>query len=297
MIQPINPRRMRQIKTNITTTIIDGLRLCYTAEPRLLEDLKGMILGEKTQHNGYLLYRIKSVHFDFAYAIKDANREDIGVLYFGQQLDEERQFVWFKVENKVLYDPDRLRAVLQFPESLGYRFDHFTAIDLAKDFSKNITYLILRMLRKPELTVIVNGKAIKDRKEEICHVVCGVSLDRVRKESFYVRQQKAEHDKTKGLCVTSYNKLREIEQEGSKQYILDFYGNPKRLYRLEIHQNSAEIADFCKRQKIAQSVDLLFDKDFLTEMFYYHLGAVLRFTNKRKRIAWHELLGCNDRAI
>ena len=64
-----------------------------------------------------------------------------------------------------------------------------------------------------------------------------VSLDRLKNPTLYFKQAKAIHNKSKGIVVTAYNKMAEIEESG-KDYILEFYGNPKRLNRLEVHLNS-----------------------------------------------------------
>lgn len=49
-----------------------------------------------------------------------------------------------------------------------------------------------------------------------------------------IKQAKALHNKAKGLTVCAYNKAAEISTSG-KDYILGYYGNRKRLYRLEIN--------------------------------------------------------------
>ena len=36
--------------------------------------------------------------------------------------------------------------------------------------------------------------------------------------------------------------------------------------------------------------DLIFDKEFLTNMFYYHLVSVVRFTRGRTQLDWRDIL-------
>ena len=97
--------------------------------------------------------------------------------------------------------------------------------------------------------------------------------------------------------VCCYDKKAEVETESHKQYILDFYNNPKSLHRLEVHLNADEIRTYCSVVHIVQSVDLIFDKEFLTNMFYYHLAAVVRFTRGRTKLDWRDILLCSDRRI
>lgn len=144
----------------------------------------------------------------------------------------------------------------------------------------------------------MNGKAVKNRKQIIpeFHIDYSVSLERLRKPTFYAKQKKALHDKTKGICVCCYDKKTEVETESHKQYILDFYNNPKSLHRLEVHLNADEIRTYCSAVHMVQSVDLIFDKDFLTNMFYHHLASVVRFTKGRTKLDWRDIL-CSDRTI
>ena len=108
---------------------------------------------------------------------------------------------------------------------MNLHFNNITAIDLIKDFRKNIVNIIRRLYKNEQITTIVNGKAVKNRKQIIpkFHIDYSVSLERLRKPTFYAKQKKALHDKTKGICVCCYDKKTEVETESHKQYILDFY--------------------------------------------------------------------------
>ena len=156
---------------------------------------------------------------------------------------------------------------------------------------KNIVNVIRRLYKDERITTIVNGKAIKNRKQIIpeFHIDYSVSLERLKNPTFYAKQKKAVHDKTKGVCVSCYNKRAEIENT-SKQYILDFYGSPKCLHRLEVHLNSEEIRRYCSMKKIPQTIDLIFDQDSITDMFFYYLSSVVRFTKGRTKLDWRDIL-------
>ena len=121
-------------------------------------------------------------------------------------------------------------------------------------------------------------------------MVYTLNFTKVRNPSICLKQAKAEHDKTKGLTLCAYNKRNEIETESHKHYILDFYNNPKTLHRLEVHQNNQEIKDYCKNHNITQDINLIFNQQFLDDMYHTHLASILRFTHGRTKVNWHEIL-------
>ena len=105
-----------------------------------------------------------------------------------------------------------------------------------------------------------------------------------------VKQAKAVKDKSKGLTLCGYNKTKEIETSSHKDYIKQFYGNPKSLHRLEVHQNNEEIKDFCKVNNIPQDINLITDQQFLDAMYDAHLSSLLRFTKGRTKLNWRDIL-------
>ena len=56
-----------------------------------------------------------------------------------------------------------------------------------------------------------------------------------------VKQRNAIKDKSRGVTVTTYDKLAEISNSSGKEYILNFYGNPTKLFRTEVHLNNSII--------------------------------------------------------
>lgn len=279
-------------------TIIDELRLCYVAKPSLLDNLSSAALGERIDFADFSMVRIIGQHFRYLFKVF-IGKKQVGNFYYGQYGIVDSCYAWFKFENQVLYDGELFRTTLDIPYKLKLTFNNITAIDLTKDFKKNIVNVIRRLYKDERITTIVNGKAVKNRKQIIpeFHIDYSVSLERLRNPTFYAKQKKALHDKTKGICVCCYDKKAEVETESHKQYILDFYNNPKSLHRLEVHLNADEIRTYCSVVHIVQSVDLIFDKEFLTNMFYYHLAAVVRFTRGRTKLDWRDILLCSDRRI
>lgn len=272
------------------TTILDELRLCYIAEPSFLDDLSLTAVGERIDFADFSMVRILGQHFRYLFKVF-VGKKQVGNFYYGQYGIVDSCYAWFKFENQVLYDGELFRTTLDIPYKLKLTFNNITAIDLTKDFKKNIVNIIRRLYKDEGITTIVNGKAIKDRKRIIpeFHIDYSVSLERLKNPTFYAKQKKAVHDKTKGVCVSCYNKRTEIENT-SKQYILDFYGNPKCLHRLEVHLNAEEIRRYCSMKKIPQTIDLIFDQDSITDMFFYYLSSVVRFTKGRTKLDWRDIL-------
>ena len=86
-----------------------------------------------------------------------------------------------------------------------------------------------------------------------------------------------------------------MEAGSGKQYVLDYYDNPRYLFRFEVRLNYQEMQDYCRLINTAQNIDMVFDQEFLKGLYYYHLSAVLRFTKGRKKLAWSDLIDRNGR--
>lgn len=245
--------------------------------------------------NGYSFYRVTNDRFRFFYNVVDADGEQVAVLKFGHYTDCDREetYVYFKILNRILYDGAKFRRLLELPPSLGMSFNNFTAIDLAYDSRKNLPSLIKKMLRDKEMTTIFNGRAVRDRKSLLHGVFLeySTSLNRMMHPTLTFKQKKATSNKNEGITVQCYDKRAEIDNHSNKQYILDRYGNPRSLYRLEVRLPYRELKDYFASRGIAPTEDAVFDSALLADMFLYHLGAVIRFTQGRKRVDWGELLG------
>ncbi len=275
------------------TTIIDELRLCFLAEPVFLDTLSGLRLGEHLDLDKFSILRVVAQNFEYYFNLI-ANEQVAAYIYFGRYGDVSN-YLWVKVNNKILYDEVRLRELLSDIQStFPIKFNNITKIDLAKDFKRNITYSINRLCRAKDIKTIINGKVVKDRKKVVKELkyTYEANLERVMHPSITLCQIEAIRNKSKGVTVQAYNKLAEVDKS-NKEYIKEFYGNPKTLHRLEVRLNYNEIRDFYILHKRTSTTDDIFDKEFMTEMFYYHLGSVLRFTRGRKPISWREIL-CTD---
>ena len=277
---------------------IDELRICYVADEESLRDLMAVEAGKFIDSFGYRFYRIINDRFCYFYDIV-LDGEQVGHIKFGHytDLNDGVLYVYYKIFNAVLYDHDIFTRMLELPTLLGLVFNNFTAIDLAYDASVNFPSLIRKMMRDEKVTTIINGKAVIDPK---C-LVQGVTIDysttlkRLVHPTITIRQKKAISNKNEGITIQAYDKKAEVLNKSNKQYILDYYGNPKRLYRLEVRLPYRELKDYFAKQGIAPTIDVVLDETLLKDMFLYHLSAVIRFTKSRKKISWSDLLSCNGR--
>ena len=255
-------------------------------------------VGASVELFHYKFYRFLNERFRYFFVVVEDGVE-VAQLKFGHYTDMEDAplYVYLKVMNPVLYDAARLQRLLALPDEFGMVFNNFTAIDLALDGGLNFPSMIKRMMRDKTVTTIINGKAVKDRKQ----VLQGVSfeysstLDRLNHPTITLKQKKAIANKCNGISVQAYDKKAEIDDHSDKQYILDHYGNPKRLYRLEIRLHYQELKDYFTMCKVFPTPEDLFDAEVLKKMFFYHLSAVIRFTKGRRRMDWETLLKCNGR--
>ena len=282
------------------TPVIDALRLCYVAEPSLLQDLSSLNVKSSWKFGDFTLTRITADRFEFFFIIylnAEESGKEIGSLKFGRYGAADSLYVYYQVQNGILYDRELLDQALRFPDLLGLYFNNYTAIDIALDHKKNFSAIIKRMMRNEKITTILNGKAIKDRKE----LIKGVSFDyasslsRLHCPTITIKQAKATRNKSKGITIQSYDKKAEIETQSGKDYILNQYGNPQHLFRLEVRLSYANLKGYFSRLGQPQTIAALFDTDVLADLFFSSLASVLRFSRGRKPLAWQDILECNGR--
>lgn len=289
-------------KCRIGTTIIDALKLCYMVNVEDLSRLMELDYGHYDTIEDVRLLRVTSQHFAYCFNIlygTDEDRREVAQLRFCRYGEKETDMIYtfLHISNSVLYDCELFDMVMKLPENLGMVFHNITAIDLAKDFTNiNPVSVIRKMYKDKDITTIINGKAVRDRKQTIIGLsqTYSISLDRLKNPSISVKQAKALHNKAKGITVCAYNKLAEIE-ESEKDYILNYYDSPKKLHRLEVHLNSQEVTDYFKYLGKIQDLTLLADSNFRDDMYFYHLSSVIRFSKGRNPLPWSDLLQCTGR--
>lgn len=174
--------------------IIDELRICYIAEEKDLRQLNQVDVGGSVTIGNYTLYRIVNDRFGYCFEMF-AKGQQVAILKFGHHTDTDNRIVhiFYKVLNSILYEPDLLIELLRFPEEMGFVFNNFTAIDIAFDSTKNIPSLIKKLMRNKDITTIINGKAVRERKPVLKEILFeySTSLDRLKYPTITVYQKKA----------------------------------------------------------------------------------------------------------
>ena len=284
---------------------IDALTICYeVVHPYYYEQLSNLDYGEGLDMYEFRLYRTDGRYFDNVYAIRLWNgTRDIewGYLKFNLARGDEHsnthtsglRKVWMSLNNETLYTDD-FHFLTYIEQRLGLEFHNVTSLDLCLDTPFSISPLIKAYLHKKDVTTILNGKRIIDRDEdraEISYTTSGSLNKQDKYKTVNIKQRNAIKDKTKGVTVQTYDKAAEISNASDKQYILEHYGNPNRLYRTEVHLNAEDIKTYVERRGIEYTPLLLSDEATLEDMFFHFLGSVIRFQCGTSDTSWGHILG------
>ena len=284
---------------------IDALTICYeVVHPYYYEQLRNLDYGECFDMDEFRLYRTEGRYFDNVYVIRlDNGTRDIewGVLKFNlargdeksNSLESGNRKVWISLNNETLYSGD-FHFLTYIEQRLGLIFHHITTLDLALDTPFGVSPLVKAYLHNKDVTTILNGRRITDRDEdraEISYMTSGSLNKQDKYKTVSIKQRHAIKDKSKGITVLTYDKAAEIGNSSDKQYILDYYGNPKRLYRTEVHLNAVDIKNFIERIAIQYTPLILFDEVVLELMFFYYIESVIRFKSRKVDASWERLLG------
>lgn len=283
--------------------MIDALTVCLEVENYYHYDRIGELeFGGCYDLYHFCLYRIEGRYFNNIYNIilRDGEHNiEFGQLKFNLNRgtaeanlhNNGNPKVWISLNNAVLYSSER-HNLDYIATQLGLDVHNITAIDLCLDTPFNVSSKIKRLIRDKTVSTILNGKKVKDRdadKPEISSTLSG-SLNKDKYMTVNVKQKNAIKDKTKGVTVLTYDKEAEIRNSSNKNYILEFYGNPKKLYRTEVHLNNTEFKEYIESRNILFNFYMM-DEAVLEEMFFHHLNSVIRFQKGRKIIKWENLLG------
>lgn len=284
---------------------IDALTLCYEVENTYYYDqLRQLDFGASIDLNEFQLTRTTGRYYDNVYNIQAWN--GVKTITFGQMKfslangDEESNThknglrkVWLSLNNETLYTQD-FHFLTYIEQRLGLVFHNVTSLDLCLDTPFAVSPLVKAYVHNQDVTTILNGKRITDRDEdrpELTYTTSG-SLNRQGKYlSVNIKQRNAIKDKSKGITILTYDKAAEISNASDKQYILEHYGNPRRLYRTEVHLNSEEIKNYVERKGITYTPLLLIDETALEDIFFHFLNSVIRFQCKAEDVSWQRILG------
>ena len=182
---------------------IDALRLCYeVTEPNNINVIKDKEIGEEIDFLYFYLRRIEGKHFKFVYEIRynDMGKDKLfGELRLGINDNKEEsnthqngyKKAWINISNRVLYSDEIY--YLDFIESnLGLELHNITTLDLCLDMSNDIARLIRKLIRNPQITTLLNGKRITNRKEdrpEITYTFSG-NMDKDKYLTVNIKQNK-----------------------------------------------------------------------------------------------------------
>ena len=284
---------------------IDALTICYEVmHPYYYKQLSTLDYGECLDMEEFRLYRTEGRYFDNVYAIRLWNgTRDIewGYLKFNLARGDEQsnthtsgnRKVWFSLNNETLYSDD-WHYLTYIEQRLGMQFHNVTSLDLALDTPFSVSPLVKAYLHNKDVTTILNGKRITDRDEdrpEISYTFSGSLNKQDKYKTVNIKQRNAIKDKSKGITVLTYDKVAEISNASDKQYILDYYGNPKRLYRTEVHLNAEDIKNYVEHRGIQYTPLILVDEAILEDMFFHFLGSVIRFQCGTSDTSWGHILG------
>ena len=284
---------------------LDALTICYeVVHPYYYEQLSALNYGECLDMDEFRLYRTEGRYFDNVYVIRlDNGTRDIewGVLKFNLARGDEQsnthtngyRKVWLSLNNETLYTDD-WHFLTYIEQRLGLVFHNVTSLDPCLDTPFSVSPLVKAYLHNKDVTTILNGKRIIDRDEdrpEISYTNSGSLNKQDKYKTVNIKQRNAIKDKSNGITVQTYDKVAEISNASDKQYILEHYGNPTRLYRTEVHLNADDIKNYVERRGIQYTPLILFDEATLEDMFFHFLGSVIRFQSSKMDVSWEHLLG------
>ena len=284
---------------------IDALTLCYEVEHTFYYDqLRQLVFGASIDLNEFQLTRTSGRYYDNVYNIQAWNGEKtitFGQMKFGLANGDEEsnthksglRKVWLSLNNETLYTQD-FHFLTFIEQRLGLVFHNVTSLDLCLDTPFAVSPLVKTYVHNQDVTTILNGKRITDRDEdrpELTYTTSGSFNRQDKYKTVNIKQRNAIRDKSKGITVLIYDKTAEIYNASDKQYILERYGNPRRLYRTEVHLNAEDIKNYVERRDIAYTPLLLIDEAALEDMFFHFLNSIIRFQCKAEDVSWQHILG------
>ncbi len=284
---------------------IDALTLCYEVENTYYYDqLRQLDFGASIDLNEFLLTRTTGRYYDNVYNIQAWNGEK--TITFGQLKfslangNEESNIhtnglrkVWLSLNNETLYSED-FHFLTYIEQRLRLTFHNITSLDLCLDTPFAVSPLIKTYAHSQSVTTILNGKRITDRDEdrpELTYTTSGSLNKQGKYLTVNIKQRNAIKDKGRGITILTYDKATEISNASDKQYILEHYGKPRRLYRTEVHLNAEDIKNYVERKGITYTPLLLIDEAVLEDMFFHFLNSVIRFQCKAEDVSWQHILG------
>ena len=283
---------------------IDALTMCYEVGQILYyNQLCELVNSETIDFDEFQLTRTTGRYYNNVYDIKAWNGEKeitFGQLKFNiaggneenNTLTNGNRKVWVSLNNETLYSSD-IYFLDYITDRLGLLAHNITTLDLALDTPFNVSNAVRQCIRDKSVSTILNGKRIINRDEdrpEIAYTYSG-NLDKYKYLTINIKQRNAIKDKSKGVTIITYDKKAEIINSSNKNYILDYYANPKALFRTEVHLNNEDIKAYLIRKGMEFTPLIVFDEGILEDMFFHFIDSVIRFQSKNKEVSWQHILG------
>ena len=259
--------------------VIDKLKLCYKRdnESQFWQTMSTM--PELIEVGDFELMRsVPDGMYDGIYNVYNLQRE-FGTLLFDRFSDKDRKYCWLSVRNHILYS-DELMTLINFQDEfeLG-EVNNITQLDIACDLNFNPVPRIKKLMKRDDVSIVRCGKTIDDKKQEIEGLLFIHPANSFRELAPTLCLSDA--DKRKSVVI--YDKIKEIKKS-NKTYIADYYGNPKRLYRMEIRLSSDELFRYFKKYDVAPALNMILNQSFIKSMYDEFLFRLIHISYKRKSI-------------
>lgn len=298
----------RKVSPNLGKVVIDWLELSYQNNLAFKEDI--ITLESETTWRGYRIIPTRSYGYEYAFDVywSFGDTTPVAQIKFNVHAKRKDYRIVVAINNRIFYAPKQeLSDALLIGEKLGLVYNNIRRIDLAIDLPKDITRIINQYQHKKDIALRVNGKCVwEDNADTGLLFIANGNRKRNKLNEFFV------HTSNKSASLKSYDKIKEIADKrvnriygigGYKDYILDYYDRPDKLYRLEVSARGRFIYDFIQRKKISNIVmsRMLCDETWLASLFHDWLSAILSFSHfsvsktgkyrSRGGVSWNEILG------
>lgn len=289
---------------------IDALTVCFTPiDTAIIDSLVTVETGETMTLHGMAMKRVskeKRGDKGFIYVVSYPNQEGevkrIGTLYFDALVNEPIEYVWFKMDNRTLYDPFCREYMAVLGEVVRLQFHCITNIDIACDTNICLARIVDKAHREPTCDILVNGEPLdksKSLEKQSSNVKWHSGFfcrNALTLGTLYVWQSNYERDHTQGASMRAYNKRHEVTDRlakgvEDKTYILDHYSNPPKLYRVEVSLPKRQVREWqTKHLDKPITAYNIFSQDILTSLFYTYLTSMLQFRVGGEVAAWQRAL-------
>ena len=297
----------RKVSPNLGKVVIDWLELSYQNNLAFKEDI--ITLESETTWRGYRIIPTRSYGYEYAFDVywSFGDTTPVAQIKFNVHAKRKDYRIVVAINNRIFYAPKQeLSDALLIGEKLGLVFNNIRRLDLAIDLSKDITRIINLYQHKKNIALRVNGKCIwEDNVDTGLQFIANGNRKRNKLNEFFL------HNSDKSASIKSYDKIKEIADKrrnrkygiSYKDYILEYYNHPDKLYRLEVSARGRFIYDFIQRKQISNTFmySMLCDENWLASLFNDWLSSILSFSRfsvskkgeyrSRGGIRWNEILG------